>query len=199
MNIVYTQYFQKSKVFLYPLLGVKKGSKYVPKSTFILWDKFYDKDDYKLILIYEHDNSLEYKIFVDQSIKPLHKYERKFKISDNKDLYLFNMKKCKHDYDCFFDGKFSQMTMEAKRKIKSYFSSAGKISKYIESFLNPEEFHDDYATAFNVSDELIKDVYELCSKPDLSKEMFREKTTEYPFDLRNISISLVKTKTNEQK
>ena len=29
MNGVYTGYFQKSKVFLYPLLGIRKGARFV--------------------------------------------------------------------------------------------------------------------------------------------------------------------------
>ena len=197
MNIVYTRYFQKSKVFLYPLLGIKKGYKHVPKNTYVIWHQFFDKNDYRLMAVYDNDNSLEYKVFVDTVLKPLHAYHDKFKISESKDLFLFDMARHKHDFDCFYDGRFSQMTVEAKRRIKNYFGSVGRISKYISSFLDPEEFHDDYAEAFNVSHELIQDVYEVCSKPDIDKETFREKTLEVPFDLSDISISLDKTKTNE--
>ena len=197
MNIVYTRYFQKSKVFLYPLLGIKKGYKHVQKNTYVIWDQFFDKNDYRLMAVYDNDNSVDYKVFVDTVLQPLPASHAKFKISESKDLFLFDMARHKHDFDCFYDGRFSQMTVEAKRRIKNYFGSVGRISKYISSFLDPEEFHDDYAEAFNVSHELIQDVYEVCSKPDIDKETFREKTLEVPFDLSDISISLDKTKTNE--
>ncbi len=199
MNIVYTRYFQKSKVFLYPLLGIKKGYKHVPKNTYVIWDKFYTVDDRKLMAIYEHKNDIEYKIFIDKVLKPLHAYQSMHKISDNKDLILFDMSIFKYDYDCFIDGRFSQMSRESKRKIENYFTSVGKISNYISSFLNPENFHDDYAEAFGVDQDLIEDVYEVCSKADIDKETFKGKTIQDPFDLTNISISLDKTKINEQK
>ena len=199
MNIVYTQYFQKSKVFLYPLLGIKKGYKHVPKNTYVIWNKFYTQEDRKLITLYEHENNIEYRVFVDTVLKRLHGYNGRHKISDNKELIVFDMTMFKHDFDSFIKGSFSQMSMEGKNKIKSYFNSTGKISKYISSFLDPEEFHDDYAPAFNVDEQLIKDVYEVCSRPDIDKETFKGKTIEDPFDLNNISISLSKTKTNEQK
>ncbi len=195
MNIVYTQYFQKSKVFLYPLLGVKKGYKYVPKNTYIIWDKFYDTSDYKLMLVYEHDGSAGYKIFIDTVLKPLHGYSGAHKISDNKELFVFDMTIFKHDFNSFINGNFSQMSMEGKNRIKMYFNSTGNISKYISSFLDPEKFHDDYAIAFNVDQKLIEDVYEVCSRPDMDKETFKGKTINDPFDLTNISISLSKTKT----
>ena len=38
MKKIYTDYFQKSKVFLYPLLGIKKGIRFVPIETYIKWD-----------------------------------------------------------------------------------------------------------------------------------------------------------------
>ena len=38
MKQIYKSYFQKSKVFLYPLLGIKKGIRFVPIETYIKWD-----------------------------------------------------------------------------------------------------------------------------------------------------------------
>ena len=50
---IYTKYFQKSKVFLYPLLGFKRGIKVVPSETYLAWDPFYIPEDIKYILINE--------------------------------------------------------------------------------------------------------------------------------------------------
>ena len=38
LNTLYSKYFQKSKVFIYPLLGIKKGKKIVPKETYFIWN-----------------------------------------------------------------------------------------------------------------------------------------------------------------
>ena len=48
MDAVYTEYFQKSKVFLYPLLNLKKGLDFVPIETYISWDGVYETSDYKV-------------------------------------------------------------------------------------------------------------------------------------------------------
>ena len=38
MKKIYSDYFQKSKVFLYPLLNIKKGVRFVPLETYTTWD-----------------------------------------------------------------------------------------------------------------------------------------------------------------
>ena len=52
MTGAYMQYFQKSKIFLYPLLDIRKGEEFVPVETYIYWDGLYDESDYKYICIY---------------------------------------------------------------------------------------------------------------------------------------------------
>ena len=46
---VYTNYFQKSKVFLYPLLNVKNGIIKVPIQTYIAWDSVYTPEYNKFL------------------------------------------------------------------------------------------------------------------------------------------------------
>ena len=52
---VFKTYFQKSKVFLYPLLGIAKGARYIPEETYMSWAGHsahnieYDFDDAKLL------------------------------------------------------------------------------------------------------------------------------------------------------
>ena len=45
MDTVYTDYFQKSKVFLYPLLKLRKGMTYVPIQTYICMEQSYTIND----------------------------------------------------------------------------------------------------------------------------------------------------------
>ena len=49
MKKVYAEYFQKSKVFLYPLLEIKKGVRYVPIETYIAWEGVCELKDEKFI------------------------------------------------------------------------------------------------------------------------------------------------------
>ena len=63
LNSVYTKYFQKSKVFLYPLLGIKRGVSVVPIETYISWKGYYNSEDMKLICVYDVRTDEEYKNF----------------------------------------------------------------------------------------------------------------------------------------
>ena len=48
---VYTQYFQKSKVFLYRLLKLKKAIDFVPAQTYVAWDGLYTLTDMKFLCL----------------------------------------------------------------------------------------------------------------------------------------------------
>ena len=63
IHALYTKYFQKSKVFVYPLLGIKKGTSVVPNETYIAWNNSYGPEDRKLICLYYSRNDAEYKQF----------------------------------------------------------------------------------------------------------------------------------------
>ena len=60
MDDVYTNYFQKSKVFLYPLLKLKKGLKYVPIQTYVCWEHVYAFEDCKIVCEYHAPSSSEF-------------------------------------------------------------------------------------------------------------------------------------------
>lgn len=60
---LYDRYFQKSKVFIYPLLGIKRGNSVVPIETYISWDGHYSSEDMKLICVYKIRTDAEYKTF----------------------------------------------------------------------------------------------------------------------------------------
>ena len=63
MDKVYSDYFQKSKVFLYPLLDFKKGLEFVPKQTYIMWDNHYYIQDRKLLCLYNEKRTHEFRSF----------------------------------------------------------------------------------------------------------------------------------------
>ena len=68
---IYKKYFQKSKIFLYPLLGIKKGITFVPNETYMSWDNLYTINDNKLILLYKIsiDKLIDYNLFEKNHLK----------------------------------------------------------------------------------------------------------------------------------
>ena len=174
MKTVYTDYFQKSKVFLYPLLKLKKGIAYVPIQTYVCWEQAYTLNDYMFFCEYHAPSSDKFIKFCDKYLKN-HKYFMEHIVfKNNKHLFIFNYKAYKNDYDRFIKGKYSQFSLDTKLIILDFFNSSGNMSDYIHSFLSPDNAHADYANALDISIEKIIDVYEVCSIPDIEKETFQE-------------------------
>jgi len=193
MISAYTHYFQKSKIFLYPLLGISKGKEYVPTETYLCWDGLYTVDDCKYICIYNTKRDKKYKLFENNVLKHLSNYESSFSLHEDRHVYIFDYSEYKHDYEMFIKGMYSKLSLKSKNKILDYFGEVGKISSYIKSYLNPEKYHDVYAEALLVHVDLIKEVYEICSTPDIKKETLFEKIPNECLMFENKSIYLEKT------
>ena len=57
---LYKEYFQKSRIFMYPLLGMKRGSSVTPIETYIAWEGVYEAHDAKLVCKYYLRNDPEF-------------------------------------------------------------------------------------------------------------------------------------------
>lgn len=189
---VYTQYFQKSKVFLYPLLKLKKGIDYVPSQTYVLWDKLYLPEDMKFMCLYNAEASTKYLRFEERYLKSHPLLEAHFILDDNRHVYIFDFSQYKYDHKAFLEGKYSKFSLKSKEIIKEFFGTVGNISDYVLSFLYPDDYHEIYAESLGVDIKLIEDVYELCSPPDLKKETIFENIPQEIELFNNNSISLDK-------
>ncbi len=190
MMAVYTQYFQKSKVFLYPLLKLKKGAEFVPTETYVSWDGIYGIEDYKFICVYHSERTSKFIDFESKYLRDHALLENTIHLPGNKNVYVFNFKTYRFDYVKFIEGKFSQFSLGTKKQITNFFGTVGKLSDYIQSFLDPEDYHESYALALEVDLETVQDVYEVCSIPDLEKETL---VSEFPPEvelLKNKYLSL---------
>ena len=174
MKKIYTDYFQKSKVFLYPLIGIKKGIRYVPIETYIEWEQINSK--YKLFCLYETPKKEREKkmfdIFLDLHLKNSELFDQYFIINKKYTLVSFNLSFFKNDIDKFKKGKYSQFTSYSKNIIMKFFGNKGTISEYVESYLYPEYYYDLYSEILNIPVETLKEVGELCDKPNIEKETF---------------------------
>ena len=68
------------------------------------------------------------------------------------------------------------------------------ISEYINAFLSPDGYHDQYAKFLNINIAVIEKVYELCTPPDLDKETLINKNELMYNLLKKLSIPLDKQK-----
>ena len=90
VHALYTKYFQKSKVFIYPLLGIKKGSSVVPKETYLSWGTFYQPEDKKLICMYYKRTDPEYLKFEKDFLLKHNRLCDYIEIDDESALFIFN-------------------------------------------------------------------------------------------------------------
>ena len=63
IDALYRKYFQKSKIFLYPLLDIKRGTSVVPKDTYLSWNDTINSEDMKLVCVYYVRTDQEYLQF----------------------------------------------------------------------------------------------------------------------------------------
>lgn len=175
LNSVYRKYFQKSQVFIYPLLGIKRGAAYVPVASYISWkENEISSEDMKLICVYENDDSNLFEMFVKSVLL---KHPRLFgyiKLESNINIFTFDFSDLTNDWHNFLNGKYSQLNLNLKEKILNFFDPHGGNFQYIKSYLYPEKFYSMYAEFLNVDVELLKSVGELCSKFDLEQEMLQQ-------------------------
>ena len=107
-----------------------------------------------------------------------------YKIKETNDIFKIIY------YDKFIEGRYSAFGVDSKIAILDYFGGQGKISSYVQSFLTPDEdLHKKYSEFLNVDFELIQEVHEICSAPDIIKETLYYS---YPMkiDLHNFKNSL---------
>jgi len=169
LNSVYKKYFQKSKVFLYPLLDIKRGVSVVPIETYVSWDDYYNSEDMKLICLYDIRTDDEYKKF-ETNVLLKHNRLCDYVKVNSQIVLTFDFSDLEDDWFHFIHGRYSKFSMNTKQKILNFFDKNSGNYAYMHSYLIPEKYFSNYAELLNVDAQLLIKVGELCTKPDLSKE-----------------------------
>lgn len=182
-----TAYTQKSKLFLYPLLNIKRGSSVTPIQTYLQWSGYYTTDDCKLIAHYYLRDDPEFKSFEEKFLLNNKYFEEFFDLEDGTGAYVFDLSNWGTDYTAVVEGKYSSLSAAHKSIISDFFSNHPKHHVFILSYLNPHRFISDYAELLGVSPELLQKVGELCSVPDMKKETFQLFKKNTNFDLLNLT------------
>jgi hypothetical protein len=176
LDSLYKDYVQKSRIFLYPMLDIKRGVSVTPIQTYIGWKEQYSFQSEKLICVYHLRKDEEFRLFEKQRLMG-HPLFYDFKMTDDdKGVYVFDFSKHRHDWDNFLKGKYSKLSPDLKKKIRAFFGSANL--GYIDSFLYPERYFKLYAELLTTQREdegkmlgILREVGELCSKPDMEQEL----------------------------
>jgi hypothetical protein len=173
---IYTDYFQKSSTFLFPLLGIKNNTQYKFNRTYLINSK-HAINQCRLYVHYIKENTSSYYDYEEKIIFNNEYYEDFNTINEKEVIYTFNLMKHKEDYFKVLDSTYSLLSEYTKRRIESYFGTNSENYKLVKSFLYPEKYYRNYARLLITKDSdfdnmvnLLKSVKELCSKIDLEKE-----------------------------
>jgi len=169
---LYGKYFQKSRAFLYPALGIKKGSYITPSGTYISISGKVEPEDVKLICTFRDDKSEGFKSFENQMLLTNPLFLNQVQVKDF-NLYVFDLEIYQSDYFNFLLGKYSKISSHLKKAIKNYYGENSAEYKFIETYLYPEKYFETYAKLLDVNVNLLKRVGELCDPCDLDKEILK--------------------------
>jgi len=183
---LYENYFQKSRVFLYPALDIKRGNDITPIQTYTSWNNKIDSSERLLICEYHLRDDTEFLKFEEHKLLNNQMFCDYFELSENKALYVFTFDDYRHDWYNFNKGKYSKLSADIKNKIKKFYGEKSANYKLIHSYLYPEEYFDQYSELLNVSVNTLKSVGELCSKPNDKKESFNIKIKESICKITNL-------------
>lgn len=175
LNNVYKKYFQKSTMFLYPLLKIKQGSSIVPIQTYMRWIDMYELGDCKLICVYHKRDDKEFKTFEKKFLLSNPLFYDYHLLPDDKVAYVFDISKDSHDYHKIQHGKYSELSSEFKFKVLNFFNANPHNQAYIDSYLYPDKYFGLYADLLNCNVDILINVGELCSCPDMEQETLLSK------------------------
>lgn len=187
INALYKSYFQKSRVFLYPLLDIRRGASVIPEQTYVSWQNYIKPEDTKLVAVYPKRDDVEYKNFEKHVLLKHSRVVDFIHLNDTQLIVTFDFSDLKDDWSHFINGKFSKLNIKIKNKILNFFEKYSGNYVYMQSYLMPEDYFDNYAELLNVNVEILKSTGELCNLPDLEKETLFLKIA----DLNNISENLI--------
>lgn len=173
-------YVQKSRMFLYPTLGIKRGHSVTPIETYVTWEGRYTVKDNKFICLYHLREDEDFKLLEKVKLAGNPLFHEFIDLGDNVGAYVFDFSEKKQDYENFIDGKYSRLSTDHKRAVMNFFRGQRSHHVYIESYLYPKKYIPLYAELLTTEKKdlapmhrTLSRVGELCSKPDLEKESLK--------------------------
>jgi hypothetical protein len=196
LTSIYSKYFQKSKVFLYPLLGIKRGLSVVPKETYIAWEGHYKPEDMKLICVYDYRKDEEYQK-IEKNLLLEHNRLSDYRRVKAEAVIVFDFSDLDDNWFHFINGRYSQLEIKVKQKILGFFDLHGGNYAYMHSYLIPEKYYENYSELLGIETKVLKEVVELCDKPNLDKETLILDIADLNNIQENNLVNLTKPNQNE--
>lgn len=162
ITALYAKYFQKSKTFLFPLLGIPKNSPYAPTGVYVSWAGKYEPEHQKLILVYKEQDTPEYYDFRATYIYNNSLFQVESSTTNGQDIFVFDLSVFSSDHKQFLQGKYSQFTGKCKKIIRNFYGETSPEYRYIDTYLYPDRYFDLYTKLLNVEPGLLESVGELC-------------------------------------
>jgi hypothetical protein len=72
----------------------------------------------------------------------------------------------------------------------NFFGEKGLIARYVEEYLYPSYYYEQYAEELGVTKCQLEEIGELCSKPDMKKEHLMHKKPDKAIIFKNKMLSL---------
>ena len=162
-------YFQKSKVFLYPLLNFKDNELFKPINTFLYCDKIDESIiDYNLLVLYKFEEKTLFEKFEATKIIP-HKDMVNCYLTDDGMLYIFNLSHFSETVDHFINGDYSKFPEAVKKIIYKFHITGFDSDKY-----GPKDFESG-AMNFEGNIYAMTSLYPWIFKDKIAEEMFATK------------------------
>lgn len=180
---LYGKYFQKSRSFLYPALGIKRtGIK--PSGTYVCIEGRINPEDVKFICTFKEDGSEEFRMFEEQMLIGNPLFVEKIQ-TKGFNIYVFDLEIYQDDYFYFLLGKYSKLSNVLKRAIKNFYGEKSAEYKVLDTYLFPDKYFEGYAKLLDVDIEILKKTGELCNPCDIEKETLKIPVEDFEL-LKNI-------------
>ena len=166
---LYGKYFQKSKSFLYPAIGIRRTSKIQPTGVYMAIEGHVNPEDMKLVCTFDKKQSKEFKDFELNMLIENPLFDEKIE-TEKYMVYIFDFSIYKYDWFNFILGKYSKLSNVLKKAIKNYYGETSNEYQYMDTYLHPEEYFGKYSELLDVSIDSLENIGELCDACDIEKE-----------------------------
>jgi hypothetical protein len=153
---LYTSYFQKSRSFLYPLLGLDRESAYQPEGVYLglvtshpgQQEKqvVYTPEDRKLVVVFPAMTQTYDWLFYKQQVLTQHALvQHHVQLDDERFMLVYDMACFEDEYDQFLKGQYAAFRDTHKRAISTYYGVHTPEWAYMHAFLFPDGYYRQYA------------------------------------------------------
>ena len=172
-NNIYDSYTQKSRIFCYTVLGIKRGASYIPEETYMAWKGEYSYEDCRLVVHYKKCNGSFFAAYSKGILEKCALFEKYVEINKDERVYIFDFTPHKENWMKILDGKYSQLKHTYKKAIETFYWKDYHQRKTVSKLIYPLQHYAEFAGYVGVDPELVREVGEVYDKPDLEKEEFR--------------------------